>query len=155
MSLLRITRIGTLCLVVAPVLLVACGSGRGTAAGPEPERLDGRASATTTISADDIAQHHTTRMEQVLQMHASGVHVTNRGGEISVRIRGAASLSGFTEPLFVVDGRPVHPSNNSATLRSLNPKDVERIEVLKDGAAALYGSRGANGVIIITTKRGQ
>jgi len=74
-------------------------------------------------------------------------------GGTSIRIRGSRSLKGSSEPLLVLDGTPQH--NGSQTLQDLDPHDIRSIEVLKDAAAAsVYGSRGANGVILIATKRG-
>jgi TonB-dependent SusC/RagA subfamily outer membrane receptor len=75
-------------------------------------------------------------------------------GDISLRIRGDRSFQGDNEPLLVIDGRPVR-GDIGAALAGLAPRDIERIDVLKDaGSTAIYGSQGANGVIIITTKRG-
>lgn len=74
-------------------------------------------------------------------------------GGTSIRIRGSRSFKGSSEPLLVLDGMPQH--NGSQTLQDLDPHDIKSIEVLKDAAAAsVYGSRGANGVILIATKRG-
>ncbi len=71
---------------------------------------------------------------------------------MSIRIRGGNSIQGGNEPLYVIDGYPLY--NESGP--SINPNDIESMEILKDAsAAAIYGSRGANGVIIITTKRGK
>ncbi len=113
--------------------------------------------------------------EQALQGRVPGVQVIQGnaapGGGLSIRIRGTNSVTGNTEPLYVIDGVPIISSNNSATvggvggegrtgnhqnaLASLNPNDIESIEILKDAsAAAIYGSRGSNGVVIVTTKRG-
>jgi TonB-dependent SusC/RagA subfamily outer membrane receptor len=85
----------------------------------------------------------------------AGVEVTRlANGGTSIRIRGAHSMKGNQEPLFVLDGMPQR--DGSATLKDLDPHDIASIEVLKDAAAAsVYGSRGANGVILIATRRGQ
>ena len=73
-------------------------------------------------------------------------------GRTSIRIRGARSFNASQEPLFVIDGMPQH--NGSVSLADLHPQDVKSIEVLKDASAtSVYGSRGANGVILISTKR--
>ena len=69
----------------------------------------------------------------------------------ALRIRGSRSFKANQEPLYVLDGMP--QSNGSQTLMDLDPHDIKSIEVLKDGGAAVYGSRGANGVILISTKR--
>lgn len=108
-------------------------------------------------------------IDQALKGAAAGVQVTQTsgqpGGGVSIRIRGGASIQGGNEPLYVVDGFPLY--NNSSTagtlsgtptnpLASINPSDIESIDVLKDASAtAIYGSRGANGVVIITTKKGK
>ena len=109
--------------------------------------------------------------DRALQGAAAGVQVTQVSGQpgaaVSIRIRGGNSITGGNEPLYVIDGFPVYNSNADANagvtagpsinaLASLNPSDIESIEVLKDASAtAIYGSRGANGVVIITTKKGK
>lgn len=93
------------------------------------------------------------RVEEMLS-DVSGVRVlTLAGGGIRVQIRGATSIYGSTEPLYVVDGMPMHIEAGRG-LSWLNPADIDTIDVLKDASAtAIYGSRGANGVVIIKTKR--
>ena len=109
--------------------------------------------------------------DRALQGAAAGVQVTQVSGQpgsaVSIRIRGGNSITGGNEPLYVIDGFPVYNNNGDANsgvtsgpsinaLASLNPSDIESIEVLKDASAtAIYGSRGANGVVIITTKKGK
>lgn len=93
---------------------------------------------------------------QALSGRAAGVHVLQNngspGGPVSVRIRGTNSIMGSNEPLYVVDGFPVSGTNPTV----LNNMDIETIDILKDASAtAIYGSRGANGVVLITTKRGK
>lgn len=110
--------------------------------------------AVATVSAKEMAKQVTSNVASTLQGRATGVEVLQNGGEaggdISILIRGAASF-GSTEPLYVIDGAF---SNNG--LNSLNPNDIESIEILKDGsAAAIYGSRAANGVVLVTTKSGK
>jgi TonB-dependent starch-binding outer membrane protein SusC len=108
-------------------------------------------------------------IDQTLKGAAPGVQVTQTSGEpgggVSIRIRGGSSIQGGNEPLYVIDGFPVYNSANTAgtlsgtptnPLSSINPADVESIDILKDASAtAIYGSRGANGVVIITTKKGK
>ncbi|WP_339841028.1 TonB-dependent receptor [uncultured Maribacter sp.] len=94
-------------------------------------------------------------MEQALKVGASGVRVSQNSGtpgsRIEVRIRGGNSLIGDNQPLYVVDGFPV-----TGGIDFLNPADIESVDILKDASAtAIYGSRGANGVVIITSKRGK
>ena len=110
-------------------------------------------SAVGSVTGCDIATSRVTRLEDLLQGRVAGVAVMrNTSGGMSVRVRGAQSLYGDAEPLFVVDGMPLL---SGGQLAGIAPQDVDRIDVLKDaGATAIYGSRGANGVIVITTKRG-
>jgi TonB-dependent starch-binding outer membrane protein SusC len=96
------------------------------------------------------------RIEELLEGRVAGVEVRRLpNGELSLRLRGAASLSGDGEPLVVVDGVPApHGVPSRLLLRDIDPGDVARVDVLKGSAAAIYGSRGANGVILITLRRG-
>jgi TonB-dependent SusC/RagA subfamily outer membrane receptor len=93
-------------------------------------------------------------LEEMMAAKFPGVWVARTAdGGISVRIRGSTSVLGNTEPLYVLDGLPLL-SGPGGSLTGIVPNDIESIEVLKDAAAAtMYGMRGANGVIIITTKR--
>lgn len=109
--------------------------------------------ALTAISTREFSQQPITRLDQVLQGRAAGVQVTQTngapGGDARIRIRGANSVLGSNNPLYVVDGFV------GADFNFVNPSDIETIQVLKDAAStSIYGSRGANGVVIITTKRG-
>ena len=105
------------------------------------------------VKAEEINAYPSAGVEQALSGRASGVQVMQNtgapGAPVSIRIRGGNSIHGNNEPLYVIDGFPgVSPS-------IINTADIESIEILKDASAtAIYGSRGANGVIIITTKRG-
>jgi TonB-dependent starch-binding outer membrane protein SusC len=110
-----------------------------------------------------IESQPNTTVEKMLKGRVAGVDVNEGGGTVSVRVRGGSSFNSGNEPLYVIDGVIISPdmdiSNSAATsnpLDGINPNDIENIEVLKDAAAtAVYGSRGANGVIIVTTKRGR
>lgn len=109
----------------------------------------------TQVKANEIAAFPTTTVLQALSGRAAGVQVLQNtgapGAPTSVRIRGTNSVQGSNEPLYVVDGFPISGSNPTV----LNNSDIESIEILKDASAtAIYGSRGANGVVLITTKRG-
>lgn len=110
--------------------------------------------AIASISREDLTAIPVNNVQQIMQGRVAGVQVIQNshspGGGLSVRIRGANSVLGGNEPLYVVDG-----FIGGIGLNSINPNDIESIEVLKDASAtAIYGSRGANGVVIITTKRG-
>lgn len=111
--------------------------------------------AVAKVKSEEITAFPTTSVVQALSGRAPGVQVLQNtgapGANVSVRIRGTNSIQGSNEPLYVVDGFPIAGSNPSM----LNNADIESIEVLKDASAtAIYGSRGANGVVLITTKRG-
>ncbi len=114
------------------------------------------------ITSDEILKTPNIGFDQALQGRASGVYVTQSSGRpgapISVKVRGVGTINN-SEPLYVVDGIPIvndiDPGGNINSLVTLNPDDVESIEILKDASAtAIYGARGANGVVLITTKRG-
>jgi TonB-linked SusC/RagA family outer membrane protein len=122
-----------------------------------------------SVGSKDIANLPLLGVDQALQGRAAGVMVTQNsgtpGGGIAVRVRGAGSITGSNEPLYVVDGVPINAGSYSRVgvgnqqtnaLADLNPNDIESFEILKDGAsAAIYGSRASNGVVLITTKRGK
>ena len=109
-----------------------------------------RSSATQAVSFDDAERARFTRVEQMIQARFSGVQVTPKAGGFAIQIRGTGSLGSGNEPLVVIDGA----TRTVQDLGTVHPRDVVRIEVMKDAAASFYGSRGANGVIIITTRRG-
>ena len=114
------------------------------------------ASALTTVSSESIEQVPINSIDQVLQGNAAGVNVNTGSGQpgqsATIIIRGRNSLNGDFEPLFIIDGVPVDQDN----FRSLNQNDIESMSVLKDAAAtAIYGNRGAGGVVLITTKKGK
>lgn len=105
------------------------------------------------ISTKDFKDQPVNRLDQALQGRAAGVEVTNStgapGGDVKIRIRGANSILGDNNPLYVIDGFI------GADLNNINPDDIASIEVLKDASStAIYGSRGANGVVLITTRHG-
>jgi TonB-linked SusC/RagA family outer membrane protein len=124
-------------------------------------------SAQTTISSKDIEKTLNTTVEQALQGRSAGVYVTQNsgqpGGGMSVSIRGVSSINGSTEPLYVIDGVQVQgqavafgAQSSSNPLAGLNPADIDDVQVLQGpSATAIYGSRGTNGVVLITTKRGK
>ena len=107
-----------------------------------------------TVSGEEADNQPFASTEQLLHGQVAGVEILDLpGGGISIRIRGTNSFMAGTEPLYVVDGMPVLLSGQGLTW--LNTKDIKKIEVIKDiDARALYGARGANGVVLITTKMG-
>ncbi len=103
------------------------------------------------VRAEDLMANSPTSIAQALQGKAAGVMVTGEGRNPQIRIRGNRSIRASNDPLFVVDGIP-----QSGGMDLINPNDVESVEILKDASAtAIYGSRGANGVILVTTKQGE
>jgi TonB-dependent SusC/RagA subfamily outer membrane receptor len=130
-------------------LVVGCGPRAANAPRPSP-------STNSTVTSEEIQRHAASDepIEKVLQGRVAGVTVSRApDGGISVRIRGATSIYGNNEPLYVIDGIPIQPGPNGS-LTGINPYDIESIQVLKDPAdTAMYGARGANGVILIKTKR--
>ncbi len=111
--------------------------------------------AVAKVGGDDIAAIQANRVDEALAGKLAGVLIQNQSGEpgadLKIQVRAASSLSGDSSPLIVVDGFPI-----SGGLASINPNDIQSLEVLKDAAsAAIYGSRGANGVILVTTKKGK
>ena len=111
--------------------------------------------AVATLKGSDLNKTPTSSVDQLLQGKIPGVQVAISSGQpgagATVRIRGNSSLSGSNAPLVVVDG---FPWGDAGDLKQINPEDIESIEVLKDASsAAIYGSRGANGVIMVTTKK--
>ncbi len=118
-----------------------------------PDPSPTRALVGTTVTSDDFDSSPSQTIEQVLQARVPGVMITRTpDGGISVRIRGATTINGSTEPLFVIDGLPIQPGPGGS-LVGINPHDIASIEVLKDAASlAFYGVRGGNGVILIKTK---
>lgn len=124
-----------------------------------------------SLKGDEVKNIPVPNFTQALQGRAAGVFVESESGRvgegIKVRIRGAGSLTASNEPLYVVDGIPINSANlssaqtgatasNSSALSTINFNDIESFEILKDAsAAAIFGSRAANGVVLITTKRGK
>lgn len=130
--------------------------------------------AVQRIGREDLIKDAPTNVLQAMQGKLAGVNVTQNDGApgagLSIKVRGANSFLGGTEPLYVIDGVPFNNSNSMGTpasigddekqtinvLSFINPNDIESIDVLKDASAtAIYGSRGANGVVLITTRKGR
>ena len=161
----------TLAAVLAAVLLAACGAARSTPATTPPAEptppadtaargADARpdrysTGAATTLTERELDNLRVARVEELLQGRVAGVQVIRTpDGDYSVRIRGTHTFTGNDEPLYVVDGMPLQGRRLGSALIGIPPQEISRIEVLKDaGATAAYGSLGANGVIVITTKR--
>lgn len=119
--------------------------------------------AVTSISSKDIEEQNITTIDQALQGRIAGLNLTQNtgtpGSGTSITIRGAGSIQGSTQPIFVVDGVVITSDNTDYTqspLAGINPADVESIEVLRDASAtAIYGAQAANGVILVSLKKGK
>ena len=130
--------------------------------------------AIATVSEDVLRAQPVSSIDQALQGRAAGVIVQQTSGSpaggVSVIVRGSSSINASSQPLYVIDGIPISSSNtggianieggqggqNSNPMASISPDDIESIEILKDASAtAIYGAQGANGVVLITTKRGK
>ena len=114
--------------------------------------------AIASVSAEDIEKIPVASGVQAIQGQVAGVDVMSGGGRPgqapSIRIRGRRSISASNDPLYVIDGIP--QTSSTSAIFDINPQDIESMEILKDAAStSIYGSRGANGVILITTKRGE
>ena len=140
-------------LLVALVALIS-GCARGSQApqdqaepAAEPRMRDG-------VTASDLATSPSMPIEQLLQSKVPGIIVTRaEDGSVAIRIRGTSSFTGGNDPLYVIDGIAIQPGP-SGSLTGINPYDIASIRVLKDPAdLTMYGSRGANGVIVIKTKK--
>lgn len=120
------------------------------------QRKDDLTGSIAVVDVDDLTRMNAVSFDRALQGRAAGVHVTSTSGRpgagVSIKVRGIGSISRSSEPLYVVDGVPL----SGGGINSINPNDIESIQVLKDASAtAIYGTRGANGVIVITTRRGE
>ncbi len=116
--------------------------------------------AIASVGAKEIEKVQTNGVDKALQGQVAGLQISTTsgapGGNTTILIRGISSITGGVEPLFVIDGYPVTSVGYSNPLSTISPDDIESVDVLKDASAtAIYGSRGSNGVIIITTKRGK
>ena len=133
-------------LPLAFALITSCKSAQRTESGSPPPRRD-------DVTAKDIENAPGQPIEEILKGRVAGVVVTQGQGGLVVRIRGVSSFYGNNEPLYVLDDVPITPGPGGV-LKGIDPYDIESINVLKDPAeTALYGMRGANGVIVIKTKR--
>jgi len=124
------------------------------------QKKDDLTGSVAVVNAEDIHKSGFTSFDRAIQGKAAGVHVTNvsglPGAGVSVKVRGLGSITRNSEPLYVIDGFPVEAKPGEASALSIiEPSDIESIQILKDASAtAIYGTRGANGVVIITTKKG-
>ena len=159
----RLRMAGTLALGFALLLTTGCVQTQPVQedAPPEQEELvsigygevekDKFTGSVASLSREDLEQRKVATTTEMIAGRVAGVYVVNTPNGQRLRIRGVHTIMGSKDPLYVVDGTPLPPDPSG--IRFLNPNDIERIDVLKGAAASIYGSRGANGVILITTKR--
>ena len=129
-------------------LVAGCSHNAKPAAGPGPAVRD------DAVTSEDIARAPSQPIEQQLMAKVPGILVTRTpSGDVAILIRGGSSAYGNNDPLYIVDGMATQPGSGGG-LSGISPYDIASIQVLKDASSlAMYGSRGANGVIIIKTKR--
>ncbi len=162
-----IPRICTTAVLAALLTATAAGCGSSsparTSGEPDEEEVnvgygtqsrDRMTTSVSSVSEEELDDRPVRQAEELMEGRFPGVHVMRTAsGGFAVRIRGASSIYGSNDPLYVIDGVPVAPGPDGS-LSFLNPRDIAKIDVLKDAAAtAIYGSRGSNGVILITTRR--
>ncbi|NJO92295.1 MAG: TonB-dependent receptor plug domain-containing protein [Chloroflexia bacterium] len=129
-------------------------------------RKEATTGSVSVVKSEEIAEIPISSAEKALQGRVAGLQLNSMGGQLNgytqIRIRGTSSINSGNEPLIVVDGVPItsgdwaSQTSSNNILSSIDPKDIESMTVLKDAAAAsVYGSRAANGVVLITTKSGK
>ena len=129
------------------VVITGYGSGK---------KLGSVVGSVTAVGSEKLANAPVANVGDALQGQVAGLQVFTPSGEpsqsVSMRLRGVSSIEGSSAPLFILDGSPI----SASTFTSLNPNDIENMTVLKDASStAIYGSRAANGVVILTSKKGK
>ena len=109
--------------------------------------------AVNSISRKEIKERGARTLADLIRSHVPGAQVINTRDGFSIRLRGMTSIYGSNDALIVLDGMPLSEMSAASVLGSMRPEDVAQIDVLKDGMAAIYGVRGSNGVVVITTRR--
>jgi TonB-dependent SusC/RagA subfamily outer membrane receptor len=154
--------LSTCCTIWAFVAAGACAKrpfGGDPSDVPNPRAIDSlqavaseqsRSSASQGVSFTDAERNRFARVEHMIQAKFAGVQVTQGSGGYTIRIRGTNSMVMGNDPLVLIDGI----TRSVSDLGRMSPKDVDRIEIVKDASASFYGVRGANGVILIKTRRG-
>jgi TonB-dependent starch-binding outer membrane protein SusC len=137
--------------IVLLVTVAGCGAGHGSrAATTDPASTPGQG-----VTAKDIENNPSISIEQLLMARVPGLSITRApDGQYIYHLRGSSTLYGDQQPLFVLNGIPLDPAATGTALSSINPHEVESVQVLRDAInTSMYGARGANGVIVIRTKR--
>ena len=139
-------------LVLAAV--AACSRSRAAGEAPAPQSTGAPANESTRVTSEAIDNSPGVTVERILADRVPGVHIGRASdGSMTIQIRGASSIRMDTQPLYVIDGIPI-TAGPGGSLSGISPYDIASIQVLKDAAStSMYGSRGANGVIVIKTKK--
>ena len=106
------------------------------------------AGAVNSITREDIERQPTSTIEELIRARVPGAQIVRTPIGFNIRLRGANSITGSSNALIVLDAVPLQAAGTDLTLASLQPRDIHRIDVLKDGPAAIYGIRGSNGVVV-------
>ena len=161
---LSVNAVGTVAIALVTAGTLGCGGTAPPPPAPAPaaEGASGRSmegegtGSVGVVDGEDIQGRPAVHLEELLEGQVAGVQVVRHaGGGISFRIRGTGSFNADNEPLYVVDGMVVNVAPGRG-VDWLSPGDIQRIEILKDASTtSMYGVRGANGVVVITTRRGK
>lgn len=146
--------------VSAIVMLAACSSNPAPASFGDDQVAIGYgkqarrtiAGAVNSITREDIARHDGRTLENLIRSRVPGAQIVRTGSGFNIMLRGPSSITGNNYALIVMDGVPLNEGSAAIALGALQPNDIQRIDVLKDGTAAIYGIRGANGVVVIETR---
>ena len=143
-----------LVLVLAAATTAACASGGPATPSTSRPAPDAPRQQQNSVASETITNSPGEPIEKILAGRVAGVQLGRASdGSLTVQVRGATSWNTDNQPLYVIDGVPIVPGPGGA-LSGINPYDIEKIEVLKDAArTAMYGSRGANGVIVVKMKK--
>ena len=148
--------------VGAALLAVACGTNPPPASLPDSDQVNVGygtqdrseiGGAVNSITRDQIKQRSARTLADLIRSYVPGAQIVNTQDGFAVRLRGMTSIYGSNDALIVVDGMPLSQGSAAATLAAIRPEEVAQIDVLKDGTASIYGVRGSNGVVVITTRR--
>lgn len=109
--------------------------------------------AVNSIKREDIKNRSAQTIEDLIRSHVPGATIVHSRDGFTIRLRGLTSIYGSNDALIVLDGMPLADGTSASALAAIRPDEVAQIDVLKDGMAAIYGVRGANGVVVIQTRR--
>ena len=146
----------------AALLAVACGTNPPPASLPDSDQVNVGygtqersevGGAVNSITSNQIRQRSARTLADLIRSYVPGAQIVKAQDGFAIRLRGMTSIYGSNDALIVVDGMPLSQGGAAAALSAIRPEEVARIDVLKDGTASIYGVRGSNGVVVITTRR--